>query len=61
MSTNKDIIQKENSQEVSNANTDLLSSLLGSPEKLFDYLVKVLFGFLVASISMLIIIGKDQQ
>lgn len=43
------------------SNQDFLGFLFGSPEKLYDYLIYILIGFLIVSISMLIVIGKNEQ
>jgi hypothetical protein len=38
---------------------DVLSSLMGTPEKLFEYLIKILVVFLLLSVLMLVIIQKQ--
>ena len=39
---------------------EILSSLMGTPEKLFEYLIKILVVFLLLSIGMLFAIDRKQ-
>ncbi len=47
-------------QPVAEQPQDFFGALFSSPQKIFDMLVKILIGFLVLSISMVIIIDKKQ-
>jgi len=47
-------------QPVAEQPQDFFGSLFSSPEKIFDILLKILVGFLVLSITMVIIIDKKQ-
>lgn len=73
MKTNKQKKQpKRQTEEIMTQKTDvpatspdvsepdnILESFLGSPGKLYDYLIKILIAFLILSIIMLIVIEKQ--
>jgi len=59
MATIQESNQPQAEQEV--PNQDFLGFLFGSPEKLYNFLIKILIGFLLLSVSMLIVIGKNEQ